>query len=177
MMITLTKECPADDGACGVPDVQQVCTSVFAELRGPSAKVGITLQQDPGIFDSNTLVYGGTGVNCGFDSNGVLVGGFQIRGGGGASSGTCDLHCLNVPNAKTATILPAGGDVINAAVDWLGAPTPPGSKYAGYSYYHEWLATVGFRFRDGTATEKLVAMAPELERFFAEVMKSMQPNI
>lgn len=177
MMITLTKECPADDGACDVPDVQKVCASVFAELRGPSAKVGVSLQLHPGIFDSNTLVYGGTGVTCAFDSNGVLASNFRIRGGGGRSSGTCDLHCLDVPNTKTATIVPTGVNIIDAAVDWIGAPNPPGPKYSGYSYYHEWLATFGFHFSDGTAANKLIAMVPDLERFFAEVMKSMQPTI
>ena len=177
MMITLTKECPPDDGACDVPDVQKVCANVFAELSGSSAKVGVSLQLSGSVFDSNTLVYGGTGVTCAFDSHGMLVSNFRIRGGGGTSSGTCDLHCLNVPNAKSATILPTGGGVVNAAVDWLAAPNPPGPKYSGYSYYHEWLATFGFRFNDGTAPQKLIAMAPDLERFFAEVMKSMQPTI
>jgi hypothetical protein len=177
MMIALTKECPADDGACDVPDVQKVCANVLSELSGPSAKVGVSLQLSGSTFNSNTLVYGGTGVTCGFDSHGMLVGDFRIQGGGGSFSGTCDLHCLNVPNAKTATILPAGGGGINAAVDWLAPSNPPGPKYSGYSYYHEWLATFGLRLSDGTTIQKLIAMTPALERFFAEVMKAMQLTI
>jgi hypothetical protein len=173
-MIALTKECGADDAACDTPRVQQVCTSLFSELRAPFGKAGVPLQATHGIFDSNTLTFGGSGLTCGFNANNVLVGAFKIRGGGSRSSGTCDLHCLAVPNSKTATIAPTAVGVVSAAVDWFGTPNPPVPKYSDYSYYHEWQASVELRLSDGSAGRRLIGIAPDLERFFGEIMASMR---
>jgi hypothetical protein len=134
----------------------------------------VPLQTTAGSFDSNTLTFGGSGLSCGFDANDILVADFKIRGGGSRPSGTCDLHCLAVPNSKTATIVPTGVDIAGAVVDWLGAPNPPAPKYSDYSYYHEWQASVELRLSDGSAGRRLIGMAPDLERFFGRVITSMR---
>ncbi len=174
-MIAMTKECGGQE-TCQVPDVQHVCDVIFnTTLRTPFSRVGQAFAPTQSNFDANTLVYGGSGLLCDFGANDFALGDFKIRGPSDNLERTCDLHCLQVPNARFARIAKQCCAIFSADLDWVAASPPAGPKFTGYSYYHEWLATVEMRTGDSTASAKLITMSPDLEKFFTELMTAMRP--